>query len=157
MTLAGGKPVRFDVPEAHTVTVVVLSGTVEINGAQIVHRSGVAIPGQAGDALTIEAAGDNKLLILVGAAVHEPVVAHGPFVMNTMGEIKKAMMDYQKGRFGQIGCRIPRYGPKSAIFGSTSSRAAPLSRSRGSSVVAQLLAQSDYQADAHEQQHQCER
>lgn len=39
VTLAGGKPVRFDVPEGHTVTVVVLSGTVEINGAQIVRRS----------------------------------------------------------------------------------------------------------------------
>ena len=99
MTLAGGKPVRFDVPEGHTVTVVVLSGTVEINGAQIVRRSGVTIPGQAGDALTIEAAGDTKLLILAGAAVREAVVAHGPFVMNTMGEIKKAMMDYQEGRF----------------------------------------------------------
>jgi hypothetical protein len=130
VTLAGGKPVR---------------------------RSGVAILGQAGDALTIEAAGDTKLLILAGAAIHEPVVARGPLVMKTMGEIKKAIMDYQEGRFGQIGRRIPCYGPKSAIFGSTSSRAAPLSRSRGSSVVAQLLAQSDDQADAHEQQNQCER
>lgn len=68
VTLAGGKPVRFDVPEGHTVTVVVLSGTVEINGAQIVRRSGVAILGQAGDAFTIEAAGDTKLLTLAGPA-----------------------------------------------------------------------------------------
>lgn len=103
MKLAGGKPVRFDVPEGHTVTVVVLSGTVEINGAQIVRRSGVAILGQAGDAFTIEAAGDTKLLTLAGPPIHEPVVAHGPFVINTMGQIKKAMMDYQAGRFGQIG------------------------------------------------------
>ena len=32
----------------------------------------------------------------------EPVVRYGPFVMNTHGEIRQTMLDYQSGRFGEI-------------------------------------------------------
>ena len=34
-----------------------------------------------------------------GQAVGEPVVAHGPFVMNTREEITQAIRDYQSGLF----------------------------------------------------------
>jgi redox-sensitive bicupin YhaK (pirin superfamily) len=30
------------------------------------------------------------------------VARYGPFVMNTTGEIRHAMIDYQSGRFGEI-------------------------------------------------------
>ena len=33
---------------------------------------------------------------------HEPVVAHGPFVMNTEQEIVEAIRDYQAGKFGSL-------------------------------------------------------
>jgi len=40
-------------------------------------------------------------VILFGHAepYNEPVVAHGPFVMNTREEIVEAFRDYQAGRF----------------------------------------------------------
>ena len=43
-------------------------------------------------------------VILFGHAepLGEPVVAHGPFVMNTREEIRQAMMDYQAGKFGGL-------------------------------------------------------
>ena len=47
-------------------------------------------------------AGDRPLraLLFAGRPLHEPVVARGPFVMNTEAEIEQAYIDYRAGRFG---------------------------------------------------------
>jgi redox-sensitive bicupin YhaK (pirin superfamily) len=100
--LSRGKTVTLDVPEGHTVSVLVLSGTVEIDGREIVREAQTVILGRDGGGITIEANGDAKLLVLSGEPIDEPVVAHGPFVMNTVGEIKQAMLDFQNGKFGAM-------------------------------------------------------
>ncbi len=48
---------------------------------------------EAGDA-------EVEILVLQGRPIGEPVVAHGPFVMNTRSEIERAILDYRKTRFG---------------------------------------------------------
>ncbi len=49
----------------------------------------------------IEAGQDEvEILVLQGRPIGEPVVAHGPFVMNTRSEIERAMADYRRTRFG---------------------------------------------------------
>ena len=49
------------------------------------------------------AAGDALVLLCHGDVIGEPVVAHGPFVMNTEAEIREAFMEYQAGKFGRVG------------------------------------------------------
>ena len=97
-----GKTAKLDVPEDHTLSILVLAGTIEIDGRTIAREAQTVIFGRDGGGITIEASGDAKLLVLTGEPIDEPVVAHGPFVMNTIGEIKQAMLDFQTGKFGTI-------------------------------------------------------
>jgi redox-sensitive bicupin YhaK (pirin superfamily) len=43
-----------------------------------------------------------EVLLLGGRPIHEPVVFHGPFVMNTREQIYQAIQDYHAGRMGTI-------------------------------------------------------
>ncbi|MEZ5936243.1 MAG: pirin family protein [Alphaproteobacteria bacterium] len=100
--LGRDKTVALDVPEGHTLSVLVLSGTVEINGQEVAREAQTVLLGRDGGGVTIEANNDTKLLVLAGEPIDEPDVAHGPFVMNTAAEIDQAMRDFQSGRFGAI-------------------------------------------------------
>ena len=92
----------LDVPDGHTVSLLVLSGAVEIDGHEIVREAQTVIFGREGGGIAVEANGDAKLLVLTGEPINEPVVAQGPFVMNTVGEIKQAMLEFRSGKFGTI-------------------------------------------------------
>jgi len=41
-------------------------------------------------------------LLLSGQPLNEPIVGHGPFVMNTTDEIRQAIIDFNNGQFGQM-------------------------------------------------------
>ena len=41
-------------------------------------------------------------LVLAGVPLNEPVARYGPFVTNSEGEIKQAMIDYQEGKMGSL-------------------------------------------------------
>lgn len=61
--------------------------------AALTVRSDTDLELRAGD-------GTTEILLLQGQPIAEPVVQYGPFVMNREVEIQRAMMDYQRTRFG---------------------------------------------------------
>jgi redox-sensitive bicupin YhaK (pirin superfamily) len=100
--LKAGGTASLSPPEGHNVVVVVLKGTVQVNGDAIIRSAEFALLDREGGKIMLEANGEASLLVLSGAPIDEPVVMHGPFVMNTKEEIRQAVADYQSGRFGEI-------------------------------------------------------
>ena len=99
--LASGATATLDQPEGWTTLVVVLDGTVMVNG-EVLRAAEMATLSTAGSGLSIEANGDAKLLVLGGEPIDEPVVGYGPFVMNSQAEIGQAINDFNSGRFGSV-------------------------------------------------------
>jgi hypothetical protein len=99
--------VRFDAGARKTFTIApsrsvffyVALGNVEVNG-QAAHQFQLVEFGPEGSEISVTAR--SAAMILLGHAVpfNEPIVAHGPFVMNTRDEIVAAFEDYQQGKFG---------------------------------------------------------
>jgi len=54
------------------------------------------------DLVRLEANNDATVLWLEGEPIEEPVVGHGPFVMNSEAEIREAIADFNAGRFGRM-------------------------------------------------------
>ncbi len=52
--------------------------------------------------LTVNSKESSRFLLWTGQPLHELVVAHGPFVMNTRAQIVEAFSDYNAGLFGPI-------------------------------------------------------
>lgn len=48
----------------------------------------------------VNGSSESRFLILEGKPINEPVVQHGPFVMNTQEEIRETMKEYGKTQFG---------------------------------------------------------
>ncbi len=44
----------------------------------------------------------SHVVVVAGAAIHEPLVQHGPFVMNTRQEVMRVVRDYEAGRLGRL-------------------------------------------------------
>ncbi|MGA2944969.1 MAG: pirin family protein [Xanthobacteraceae bacterium] len=102
LRLTAGKPVSLDLSEGHTAILVVLSGAVRIESGQLAGEAQMAILSREGRSLTVTADEDATLLVLTGEPIDEPVVGHGPFVMNSQTEIHQAINDFNNGRFGRM-------------------------------------------------------
>jgi redox-sensitive bicupin YhaK (pirin superfamily) len=70
-----------------------------LGGTYTVRPSELAVLQRSGTELVLEAQQDTVLLLLNGEPLNEPVVGHGPFVMNSVEEIDQAFDDYNHGRF----------------------------------------------------------
>ena len=85
---------RLPAIEGQSVALVVLRGTVMINGSAIAREGQLIHLDRAGDNVEIEANTDATVLWLSGQPIDEPIVGYGPFVMNTQEEIRQAIDDF---------------------------------------------------------------
>jgi redox-sensitive bicupin YhaK (pirin superfamily) len=102
LRLNGGKLLTLDLHEGRNTAMVVLRGTVQVNGLELVRDGQLALFERNGNQISLEANNDAVVLLLSGEPIDEPIVGHGPFVMNTEQEIHQAFADFQSGRFGQM-------------------------------------------------------
>jgi hypothetical protein len=99
LTMTAGSELRFGDLTGRDLFLYVVHGGVRIDGTDVPKFNLARL--SAGDSIAIEAR--EQSLVLFGHAdpIDEPVVAYGPFVMNSEAEIHDAIRDYQAGKFGR--------------------------------------------------------
>jgi hypothetical protein len=101
LRLSAGRAITAPVPEGHTAIALLQRGRLS-TGGQLLAAGELAIWQRSGRDVRLDCLEDSTVLMLTGEPLHEPVVGHGPFVMNTREEIVQAINDYQAGRMGEL-------------------------------------------------------
>jgi redox-sensitive bicupin YhaK (pirin superfamily) len=102
LRIATGKKVKLSLPENFTTLLFVLSGELLLASGEKVKNAEMAVFETEGSDLQFEATENTKVLLLNGKPLNEPIVGHGPFVMNTEAEIQQAFLDYKSGKMGHL-------------------------------------------------------
>ena len=103
MNMPEASEASFELPAGRTILVFVLEGrAIAQNARQVQAGELVVVDRNEPGAVTLSASGRTRALVLSGEPLGEPVVAQGPFVMNTRAEIIEAVHDYRRGRMGTL-------------------------------------------------------
>lgn len=98
-----GGVVDFTFPTIYNTGFVVIEGSVLVNGAEKVPTDHFVLMANDGEQFEVEASSDSAVvLVLSGEPIDEPIAARGPFVMNTVGELKQAFQEFYEGKFGEL-------------------------------------------------------
>jgi redox-sensitive bicupin YhaK (pirin superfamily) len=96
-----GTKTNFTFPINYNTAVLVIEGSVNINNTQAPENHLVVLKNNA-EQFEVSANENSIVLVLSGEPITEPIVAHGPFVMNTREEIMQAINDFNIGKFGYL-------------------------------------------------------
>jgi len=104
LILEPGTAVTQALPGSYNGFIYVLAGSGHFGAADTPGEQGQvlwlgAAPGAARSEVAIRADQPLRALLFAGEPLREPVVAYGPFVMNTQEEIRQAYADYRAGKF----------------------------------------------------------
>lgn len=101
VSLPAGARFEHPLPANHHAFVVVFRGEARCAG-QPLSRGHMAVlandPQADGIVLEAEAEAEARVLVVAGEPLREPIVQYGPFVMNSVDQIRTAVMDFQAGR-----------------------------------------------------------
>jgi hypothetical protein len=98
--LSAGAGFEQPLPATHNAFVYVYRGELSVAG-EAVPRQRMAILANDGgsDGVRLSAGAEGaRALLIAGAPLDEPIVQHGPFVMNHPHELRQAVEDFRAGR-----------------------------------------------------------
>lgn len=88
-------------PKNFNTAILILKGEAKVNEDKICKEGDFIIFDNVEGEILLESLTEESLfLVLSGEPINEPVVSHGPFVMNTLGEILDAYEDFRNNKFG---------------------------------------------------------
>lgn len=96
-----GGEVSTSIRAGHNTALLVVNGSVEVNG-EIAGEHSFVLFRNEGEEIHIKANRKSVILVLSGEPLNEPIVSYGPFVMNTEEEISQAIVDFNMGKFGVL-------------------------------------------------------
>ena len=99
--LTAGASLTLRVPPGRTLLAYPVSGSVRCGDATLKPFATPVFDRDGGD-LVLEGLEDSTLLLCHGDPIAEPVVAYGPFVMNTEEEIHTAFAEFRAGKYGHV-------------------------------------------------------
>lgn len=97
-----GSTISIPLPAEHNAFLYLLDGQLTVDGFGLVDGFNTIVFEKDGEAISMKALEDTRVLLMSGKPLAEKVVSHGPFVMNTQTEILEAMRDYQIGKMGVL-------------------------------------------------------
>lgn len=100
--LKKGGVVIFDLPASYNTGILVVQGQVQVNEYDIAREDHFILFKNNGEEITLKAEEKAILLVLSGEPIREPIMAYGPFLMNTKEEILQAFEDLNAGKFGRL-------------------------------------------------------
>lgn len=98
--------IRLTLPENHNVSLAIRRGQVQVNHAAhwIAKPTDLIVFERMQGEFVLQNMGDDvaELLLLSGVPIDEPIVAYGPFVMNTKAEIIESIEMFRRGELGSL-------------------------------------------------------
>ena len=103
-TIRMQKGAKIDIPfsNSHNAFIYVLNGKIVLNQEEEIPAHYLASFHKDGDGISIHAMEEATILMGTGEPLNEPVVSHGPFVMNNQTQLLEAFRDYQLGKMGVL-------------------------------------------------------
>ncbi|WP_286884524.1 pirin family protein [Pseudomonas sp. UBA7456] len=102
LDLEAGAKLVLPIPAGRTAAVVTLQGGLRLNQVSEAGPCSATLLARDGADVLLEALQPARVLVLSGEPIDEPVVAYGPFVMNTREEIIESIEGFQLGKFGRM-------------------------------------------------------